>query len=332
MTKNRIRADCDINEPINEEACGRLMIELFGDNASAMGEVLLHRAADAFCHDSTITPEIQAGFEAFANRMSRAEVELAETIHPNESLGAPSARAMGKLFTANDAHEEHAPRRMGTFDFGSRLSEFLSSLTPRTLSWSATAAAVVILVQAAVITAVFVKEPWDAMPFEDVAVQKMRPPAQRAGLGEAPGAAVPMVVTGPTESATAAGLSAPSKLSDEEIAALVAGGRQLMAAGDIRNARLVLQRAAEADNATAALELGATYDPFVLQQLAASQRPYPVDSSPESERIIRDREKKVVREASVERARWWYEEARGLGSTEAAVRIDRLRSVPNPRR
>ena len=130
MTKNRIRADCDINEPINEEACGRLMIELFGDNASAMGEVLLHRAADAFCHDGTITPEIQAGFEAFANRMSRAEVELAETIHPNESLGAPSARAMGKLFTANEAHEAHAPRRTGTFDLGSRLSEFLSSLTP----------------------------------------------------------------------------------------------------------------------------------------------------------------------------------------------------------
>src|SRR5215831_8372273 len=31
------------------------------------------------------------------------------------------------------------------FDLGGRLSEFLSSLTPRTLAWSATAAAVVIL-------------------------------------------------------------------------------------------------------------------------------------------------------------------------------------------
>jgi len=342
MTKNRIRADCDINEPINEEACGRLMIELFGDNASSMGEVLLHRAADAFCHDSTITPEIQAGFEAFANRMSRAEVELAETIHPNESLGAPSARAMGKLFTANDAHEEHAPRRMGTFDFGSRLSEFLSSLTPRTLSWSATAAAVVILVQAAVITAVIVKEqgapsaqqmaeapraltrlplPASAIPAEVAA----EPPGRAVAAPRAPAAELPQ--------AAMAMAGVPTlKLSDEEIAALVAGGRQLMAAGDIRNARLVLQQAAEADNATAALELGATYDPYVLQQLAARQRPYLVDSSPESERIIRDREKKVVGEASVERARWWYEKARGLGSTEAAVRIDRLRSVPNPRR
>src|SRR5262249_42572437 len=118
------------------------------------------------------------------------------------------------------------------------------------------------------------------------------------------------------------------QLNDEEIAALVAGGRQLMVAGDIPNARSELQQAAEAGTATAALELGATYDPFVLQQLAALQRPYLVGSSAESERVIRDREKKVVGEASVERARGWYEKARGRGSTEAAVRIDRLRSVP----
>jgi hypothetical protein len=46
----------------------------------------------------------------------------------------------------------------GILDLGSRISEFLSSLRPRTLAWSATAAVVVILVQAAVITAVLVKE------------------------------------------------------------------------------------------------------------------------------------------------------------------------------
>jgi hypothetical protein len=321
MMKNRIRADYDINEPINEEACGRLMIELFGDNASAMGEVLLHRAADAFCHDSTITPEIQGGFEAFANRMSRAEVELTETIHPNESLSALSARTMGKLFTANDAHAARAPRRTGTFDLGSRLSEFLSSLTPRTLSWSATAAAVVILMQAAVITAVVVKE--QVAPSEES--RATFEPNAVPGNVQSP--------LDPAATAVSAGLPLPPPtLSDEEIAALVAGGRQLMAADDIPNARLVLQQAAEAGNATAALELGATYDPFVLQQLADRQRPYLVESSPEAERIIRDREKKVVGEASVERARWWYEKAKDLGSTEAAVRLERLRSVPNPRR
>ena len=38
--------------------------------------------------------------------------ELAETIHLNETLGAPSERAMEKLFTAIEAEEEtRAPRR-----------------------------------------------------------------------------------------------------------------------------------------------------------------------------------------------------------------------------
>jgi hypothetical protein len=36
--------------------------------------------------------------------------ELAETIHLNETLGAPSARAMEKLFDAIDAEEASAPR------------------------------------------------------------------------------------------------------------------------------------------------------------------------------------------------------------------------------
>jgi hypothetical protein len=82
--------------------------------------------------------------------------ELLETIHLNETLGAPSARAMERLFAAIDAEEARAPRHGRWFDLGSRIFEFLSSLTPRTLAWSATAAAVAILVQAAVIASVVV--------------------------------------------------------------------------------------------------------------------------------------------------------------------------------
>jgi hypothetical protein len=77
--------------------------------------------------------------------------ELVETIHLNETLRAPSTRAMERLFAAIDAEEARAPRHRRWFDLGGRISEFLSSLTPRTLSWSATAAAIAILMQAAVI-------------------------------------------------------------------------------------------------------------------------------------------------------------------------------------
>src|SRR5262249_33999864 len=44
------------------------------------------------------------------HRFSRCQ-ELAETIHLNETLGAPSARAMEKLFAAIEAEEAGAPRR-----------------------------------------------------------------------------------------------------------------------------------------------------------------------------------------------------------------------------
>jgi hypothetical protein len=64
---------------------------------------------------------------------------------------------MERLFAAIDAEEARAPRRRRWFDLGGRISEFLSSLSPRTLAWSATAA-VAILMQAATIAAVVVRE------------------------------------------------------------------------------------------------------------------------------------------------------------------------------
>ena len=44
-------------------------------------------------------------------------------------------------------------------------------------------------------------------------------------------------------------------------------GEQFAAAGDLVTARILLQRAAEAGDATAAMALGATYDPNVLAKL-----------------------------------------------------------------
>ena len=108
--------------------------------------------------DANRVEQALAGDRELARQYDLVREELVETIHLNESLGAPSARAMERLFAAIDAEEARAPRHRRWFDLGGRISEFLSSLTPRTLAWSATAAAVAILVQAAVIASVFVKE------------------------------------------------------------------------------------------------------------------------------------------------------------------------------
>src|SRR5205823_6999189 len=76
----------------------------------------------------------------------------------NETLGAPSARCMERLFAAIEAEGERKPSRRGSFDLAGRISDFLSNFAPRTLAWSAAAAALAIMVQAAVITTVVVKE------------------------------------------------------------------------------------------------------------------------------------------------------------------------------
>jgi hypothetical protein len=191
----------------------------------------------------------------------------------------------------------------GIFDLGSRIPEFLSSLRPRTLAWSATAAAVVILVQAAVITAVLVKE--QGGPSGQLATTEV-PPAISAGLQ---GKSGPERGIAPTMTQMSPGF-VRIKPSDEEIAALVAAGRQLIVAGDIPNARLVLQQAAEAGSAPAALALGGTYDPTIPQAQPASPT-LKIGAVPDPV-------------SDVAMARAWYEKARDLGSTEARVRLDRL--------
>jgi hypothetical protein len=117
-----------------------------------------HAAGTLNRRDADRVEQALAGDRELSRRYDLVREELAETIHLNETLGAPSARAMEKLFAAIDAEEARAPRRQRSFDLAARVSEFLSGFTPRTLAWSATAAAVAILLQAAVITSVVVKD------------------------------------------------------------------------------------------------------------------------------------------------------------------------------
>jgi anti-sigma factor RsiW len=89
-------------------------------------------------------------------RFELVREELAQTIQLNESLGAPSARAMTDLFAKIDAEpERHAALSVS---LGARVRDFFSSLSPRTLAWSAGAAALAIVLQAAVIGGFALKE------------------------------------------------------------------------------------------------------------------------------------------------------------------------------
>ena len=120
-------------------------------------EMLLpfHAAGTLNARDARRVDEALASDPELAKQYAVIQEEYAETISLNESLGAPSARAMQKLFAAIDGEPEREPSL--SVRFSSRVSEFFAKLSPRTLAWSASLGAVALLLQAGVIGAVLVK-------------------------------------------------------------------------------------------------------------------------------------------------------------------------------
>ncbi len=93
-----------------------------------------------------------------ARQYATVQEDLVETIGLNESLGAPSARAMQKLMADIEADSSTVRRTASSFSFGGWLSDKLSSFSPRTLAWSATAAALAVVLQAGLLAGMFVSE------------------------------------------------------------------------------------------------------------------------------------------------------------------------------
>ena len=91
-----------------------------------------------------------------ARRYELVREELAQTVAFNELLGAPSVRAMDALFAKIDAEPARHPAM--SFDLGGRLRTFFASLSPRTLAYAGTAAALAIMLQAAVIGGFVIKD------------------------------------------------------------------------------------------------------------------------------------------------------------------------------
>jgi hypothetical protein len=91
-------------------------------------------------------------------------------------------------------------------------------------------------------------------------------------------------------------------LPPDEIAFLIKRGRDLIAAGDIASARLVLTLVAEAGDAEASFILASTFDPVALANLRVVGVP-----------------------ADPAKARAWYARAAELGSLEARQRLQALR-------
>src|SRR5262249_46931618 len=123
-------------------------------------------------------------------------------------------------------------------------------------------------------------EPWTAESFAGETV---------ATLSGTPGAQDPPSST------------AVRPLDPEQLKLLRKQADQFIAAGDMGTARLPFQRAAEAGSATAAVHLGASYDPTVSARFGV-----------------------IGISADVAEARSWYRRAAKLGSPEARQRLEVL--------
>jgi len=77
--------------------------------------------------------------------------ELAETIYLNESLGAPTARAGDRLAAALAIETATAANKGSGLARWRRLGNWLTELSPRALKWSATIAALALVLQAGLI-------------------------------------------------------------------------------------------------------------------------------------------------------------------------------------
>jgi hypothetical protein len=125
-----------------------------------------------------------------------------------------------------------------------------------------------------------------------------------AAAAQTTGVAAPvgMDSTAPRETPKSQATSAPlRRLDREEIAYLLKRGEELVAAGQLGPARLVLRRAAEAGDSDAAFALAISYDPILL----GAGRVFGV--APD-----------------IAMARAWYEKAKELGSMDASRRLEAI--------
>src|SRR5260370_1872649 len=151
-------------------------------------EMLLpwHAAGTLNARDARRVDEALARDPALAKQYAVIREESDETIHLNESLGAPSARAMQKLFAAIDGEPARTPS--ASLNLSARISAFFAKLSPRTLAWSASLGALALLLQAGFIGAILTKN--QASSYQTASLSMNDPVTRNLGAGRPPPALV----------------------------------------------------------------------------------------------------------------------------------------------
>jgi hypothetical protein len=129
------------------------------------------------------------------------------------------------------------------------------------------------------------------------------PPVAGAPPAPAAVAIVPPAVVGPMALPSPTASPAARRMEPDELAMLMKRAKGLLASGDIAPARLLLERAAEAQEPSAAFLLAQSYDPDVLRSSGG------VSITPD-----------------LESARTWYQKAAQLGSADAQRRLAQMQN------
>ena len=162
----------------------------------------------------------------------------------------------------------------------------------------------------ATLVTTFVRLTWASVQSDSaaavVATRTMAaPPAAVAPAPPQPQAMAPLSQPAAAADTPQARAEPVQELSPNEVAALVRRAQELLASGDLPAARMLLRRAADAQNARAALLLAKTFDPITLRHLSTA------DPGPD-----------------LAQARNWYQRAKEWGAPEAQRQLDALASFP----
>jgi hypothetical protein len=133
------------NNKIAEDAPGDIEALLPWHAAGTLSARDAHRVEQALARDP-----------ALAKQYSAIQDEYVETIALNENLGAPSARAMQKLFAAIEAEPAPIPSRSRRLS--ARISQFFAGLSPRTLAAAGAVGGLLVVLQAGVIAAMLASD------------------------------------------------------------------------------------------------------------------------------------------------------------------------------
>ena len=162
----------------------------------------------------------------------------------------------------------------------------------------------------ATLVTTFVRLTWASVQSDSAAVVDATRTAAAPPAAVAPAPPQPQAMAPPSQPAAAADTPQAraepvQELSPNEVAALVRRAQELLASGDLPAARMLLRRAADAQNARAALLLAKTFDPITLRHLSTA------DPGPD-----------------LAQARNWYQRAKEWGAPEAQRQLDALASFP----